>query len=382
MVANRNIRPVITDINVVTALGDNLQDTWNALIEGKSSIREISRFSTVPYCSHVGSLIEKLDPIGNSARFNSIVEKLAKDFGQVPADTYVITATTKAGIDNLERHCGGKQTTEKDLLLFTPVEAVSRRYQLSNIGFNVNAACASSTIAVAEAAQLIASGRVSSVLICCFDVITEFVFSGFSSLRAMSGHPCKPFDRNRDGLSLGEGGAVILMMSEEQAEAAERRCLGYVEGWGGSNDAVHMTAPDRGGGGLSRTIEQALTMAGIHSDDINVIVAHGTGTVYNDMMELTAFRSIFQDRKIPSCSVKGAIGHTLGAAGGIEVALGIRMLNSQTVPPTAGFEVPEKGAENCFSSEPATFSGDYLLTVNSGFGGVNAGIILRRGKQA
>jgi 3-oxoacyl-[acyl-carrier-protein] synthase II len=108
-------------------------------------------------------------------------------------------------------------------------------------------------------------------------------------------------------------------------------------------------------------------------------MAHGTGTTYNDLMELTAFNKVFHGRKMPVYSVKGATGHTVGASGGIEVTLAAEVLTAQTAPPTAGFQDPEEGAEGLVSSNPVSFEGNHILTCNSGFGGINAAIILERG---
>ena len=256
---------------------------------------------------------------------------------------------------------------------------IARRLGLAAEGVNINAACASSTIAVAKAASLIRSGRAGSVLVCCIDVITDFVFSGFSALQALSPQPCRPFDRNRNGLTLGEGAAALQFMSAERAAAQQRRSLATVVGWGMSNDATHVTAPARDGSGLIRAIDKALQMSRLKPEQIAAVSAHGTGTVYNDAMEMTAFNHVFGDRALPVYSVKGAIGHTLGAAGGIEVALAARALSEGAVPPTVGLLHPEPQAESMVSPRPQNLSGSHLLTTNSGFGGINAAIILKSG---
>ena len=129
---------------------------------------------------------------------------------------------------------------------------------------------------------------------------------------------------------------------------------------------------------MIRTIQKALARAALNPGDIAVISAHGTGTVYNDAMELKAFHHVFGGRILPVYSIKGAIGHTLGAAGGIEVIVGLKALQDQVAPPTAGFSTPESGAEHRVRSEAAPIGGDYLLTTNSGFGGINAAVILKR----
>jgi 3-oxoacyl-[acyl-carrier-protein] synthase II len=128
-----------------------------------------------------------------------------------------------------------------------------------------------------------------------------------------------------------------------------------------------------------QAIRQALQGAGIREEEVAAISAHGTGTIYNDLMELTAFREIFGTYKPPIYSAKGALGHTMGAAGGIELTLGLKALEARVVPPTVGCRHPEAGATGLVSSKPRDLAGDYLLATNSGFGGINSAIVLRRG---
>ena len=218
-----------------------------------------------------------------------------------------------------------------------------------------------------------------AALICCFDLVTEFVLSGFSALQALSPFPCRPFDRDRAGLTPGEGAAAVLLMDGESARRQKKACLGTVNGWGAANDATHVVAPARDGCGLVQAIRQALQRAGIREEDVAAISAHGTGTIYNDLMELTAYRQIFGALRPPIYSAKGALGHTMGAAGGIELALGLKALEARVVPPTVGCRNPEEGASDLVSSKPRDLAGDYLLTTNSGFGGINSAIVLRRG---
>jgi len=180
-------------------------------------------------------------------------------------------------------------------------------------------------------------------------------------------------------LSLGEGAAIIVLVSEALAVRENRLCLGTIRGWGVANDATHITAPARDGCGLIQAIRQALRRAAVTPDEIAAIGAHGTGTVYNDQMELTAFRAVFGERIPPLHASKGAIGHTLGAAGGIELAIGLKALARQQAPPTVGLRCPMAGTETLVHAEPVAFRGDCLLRCNSGFGGINAVLVLGRG---
>ena len=369
----------VTDAVTVTPFGDNLNALWLAILACKSAIRPLRRFAVEGYHAGIASCIEDLAAIDNRSMCHFLTGRLLRQLGPIPHNTLLITATAKFGIDNLERLQRGVPADPADVLSNGLFEDIRRQLNLTGECFNISAACASSTIALAQGAELIALGYTNAVLVCCMDLVTEFVFSGFSSFQALSAGPCRPFDRDRNGLSLGEGAAALLLMNSEQARQEGRLHLGTILGWGAANDATHITAPARDGRGLRQAILKALDIAGRSADEISVICAHGTGTVYNDLMELNAFNQIFGNRRLPIFSIKGSIGHTLGAAGGIEAAVGLRSLREQTAPPTVGFSNPEMGAENKVSKQPLTFSGDCLLTTNSGFGGINAALVLEKG---
>jgi 3-oxoacyl-[acyl-carrier-protein] synthase II len=303
---------------------------------------------------------------------------LVDQIDNIPRDSLLITATTKSGIDNLEKMKRGIPADGNDIVPALLSRHIAQKLGLSLGSFNVSAACASSNVAIAQGAALISSGLVESAVIISADMITEFVFSGFSALQVLSPFPCKPFDKDRAGLSLGEGASFLTLMSAKRANRIGLSKKGAVAGFGMANDAVHITAPDRQGTGLIKAITRAMKVAGIEKDDVAGISAHGTGTIHNDLMELTAFHSVFSEDCPPIYSVKGCLGHAFGAAGGIEVALGNKALLEQTVPPTVGFSNPEAGAKGLVSSQPASITGDYLLVTNSGFGGINAAIIIKR----
>lgn len=372
---------LITDVAAVTALGNDIEQLWEGLMAGKTGIKPVRHFPVQNYTSKYAACIEDLTLTGSrteNSRMRILLDRLLEKMFPVPADSFLITATTKSGIDNLEQLCRGNRADTQDILLSTILDVISQKLKLTAKGININAACASSTIAVAQGAAMISSGMANSVLVCCIDIITEFIFSGFSCLQALSPFPCMPFDHRRQGLTPGEGAAAILLMNENRAKKDNRSPLGRILGWGVSNDATHITAPARDACGLIRAIRQSLKKARLAEQEITAINAHGTGTVYNDLMELTAFRQVFGKHRVPVHSVKGSIGHTMGAAGGIEVALGLKALSAGVIPPTVGFSDPEDGAKGLLSSEPEEIPGDYLLTTNSGFGGINAAIILAK----
>jgi len=371
---------VITDAAAVTALGNNLESLWQRLTAGETAIRPITRFPVDQdhYQAKIAAHIHDLKSSGGRSMLLDLLDRLLPGMGPVPSDATLITATIKSGADNLESFCRGERANFKDILLSSVADIAGAKFGLTGNGICVSASCASSTIAVAHGAALIESGRAGAVLVCCGDLITEYAFAGFSALKALSPFPCRPFDRDRKGLSLGEGAAVLLLMNAARARRENRDQLGTVLGWGITNDATHITAPAKSGRGLVQAVDQALRSAKCKPEAITAVSAHGTGTVYNDLMELNAFGQVFGERKVPMYSIKGAIGHTLGAAGGLEIILGLKALSARMIPPTVGFSNPEKGAEGQVSSGPQAVSGDYLLTTNSGFGGVNAALVLGR----
>ncbi len=377
----------VVDIGVTTALGQGADALWEALLAGRTGLAPVRRFATDGYLSNLAGCIPDLDAQRPGSRLDALVQMLLSEALAIPADTMLITASTKAGIDQLEASVRNQPPTRSgaageplDRILGCQVaDFVAGRLGLKGPRFNISAACASATIALALAAARIEAGEADSVLVCGLDLVSEFVFSGFSALHALSSTACRPFDTGRDGLLLGEGAAYLLLMSEHRCRQARRDSLGRIAGWGIASDAHHITAPSRTGEGLILAVRQALDHAGLAPADIAAVNAHGTGSVYNDAMELTAFASLFAPLP-PLHSIKGAIGHTMGACGAIEAIVGLRSLERQCLPPTIGLRTPEPAGLGRIAPQAQQISGDYLLTTNSGFGGINACLVLQRGR--
>ncbi|MBU4318761.1 MAG: beta-ketoacyl-[acyl-carrier-protein] synthase family protein [Proteobacteria bacterium] len=366
----------ITQVKAITALGPDLDALYEGLLKNRTGIREVTRFDTKNYISPYAALIGELDPKNSSSLIFELSDRLMDQLTGIDSDCFLITASTKAAIDLIERNNTGTQIGSEVLPSSLP-GYIANQLGLKDQGINISAACASSTIALAKAASLITQGHAEAVLVCCMDIISEFVFAGFSALQAMSPFPATPFDKKRQGLTLGEGAAALVLMSEQKINSMSIRPLARICGWGIANDATHITAPARDGRGLKLAINHACKQAAIAPEEICAISAHGTGTVYNDLMEIQAINSIFSENPVIVNSIKGAIGHTLGAAGGIEAALCVKILENKMMPGTVGFNEPEEGAENLIASEPKRVQGDYILTTNSGFGGINAAIIIK-----
>jgi len=371
----------VVDIGAVTALGSGTDALWEALVAGRSGLAPVRRFATDNYvCSQAGC-IASLDAEHPNSRLDTLIEMLFDGVESIPPDTALLTASTKGGIDQLERAVRGQKTSLDRIVGHQVADLLTKRLSLKGSRHNVNAACASAAVALALGAARIKHGEIESVLVCGLDMISEFVFSGFSALKALSPTVCRPFDVAREGLTLGEGAAYVLLMSEDCLRRTKRESLGRLVGWGIASDAHHITAPSRVGEGLVLATQQALAGAGLSPADLAAISTHGTGSNYNDAMELTAFGRLF-DRLPPMHSVKGATGHTMGACGTIETIVGLCSLKHQCLPPTVGLLVPEDRARGCVSAEVQPFSGEYLLTTNSGFGGINAGLILSGGASS
>jgi 3-oxoacyl-[acyl-carrier-protein] synthase II len=369
---------VITAAAAVTGLGDTLDRTWDRLLDGECAIAPVERFDTGAYVSSLAACVPDMAPAASGSRLPVLLERLFAGFVPVPADSRLLLATTKGAVDHYDRQRTGRPFRAEEVLPEVLLADLGKRFGLEGSFCNINAACASSTIAVARGAAAIAHGRIDSALVVCCDLVSEFVHSGFSALMALDPAGSRPFDRDRAGLTLGEGAAALLLTSRERAARENRPVLARVLGWGAANDAHHITAPARDGCGLILAVRQALETAGLEADAVDGISAHGTGTVYNDLMELTAFRALFGEGCPPLHSVKGALGHTLGAAGGIEAALGIQSLATGLLPPTVGLSEPDPAAEGLASAAVRPFAGRVLLSTNSGFGGINGALLLGR----
>ena len=370
-------RVVISQIATVTALGDGSETLWQNLLAGKSGIAPVSRFDCQNYVSSYAACIDNLNAPVDGSLLDPIMERVATQISNIPAGCRLLVASTKGEIDRLTTVCRQQDEIPTALLATSLLDKVSRQFRINAGAININAACASSTLAVARGVAQIATGDAEAVLVYAADLVSEFVFSGFSSLQALSAQPCRPFDCNRDGLTLGEAGVAILLVSEKVAKQRNEAPLAYVSGWGMANDAHHVTAPARDGNGLIRACQQALAKGEISSSEVAAINAHGTGTIYNDAMELTAFNAIFGDSLPPLHGVKGSLGHCLGAAGGVEIAIGCKALQQQVIPPTVGFQEPEAGAQGRIKTTAQAITGEYLLCTNSGFGGINAAVVLQ-----
>ena len=242
----------------------------------------------------------------------------------------------------------------------------------------IGAACASSTCAIGAALKLIESGQCDEAVVAGVEALHPFVYAGFHALKAMSPKPAAPFDARRQGLSMGEGAAVLVLESAASASLGGRIPLGWVEGFGAASDAHDQTAPHPEGEGLLRACQAALKSAGLETGDLGRYHAHGTATVQNDAMEAAMGVRLFGPNGIPLCASKGSIGHTLGAAGVLDLLGCLAALNARELWPVVGLEELDPALAvtpvMAIRSEP----NPRALVATAGFGGINAAVVLRR----
>ncbi|MBN2591443.1 MAG: hypothetical protein JXA96_16375 [Sedimentisphaerales bacterium] len=368
-------KAVIVDSDIVTPFGLGIEKCWTNLCEGHSAIKPVDRFDVSSFGCSVAATIEGLTYHKDFSLVWQMLTQLSPK--AIPNDAALLLATTTGEVDILEQAIleDNKQCSESQLSEL--LKKVYDLYGLQGKASVVSSACTSSTAAIGLAAASIESENEDAVLIVTCDAVTEFVFTGFSSLMALDPEGARPFDAERQGLSLGEAAGYMLLMSEDRARREHRSILGYVLGWGLSNDANHMTGPARDGDGLARAIRLAFNNAEIDSDSIGFICAHGTGTRYNDAMEMQAFKQVFSQ---PHCtfSVKGALGHTLGVAGLLETALTLQFLKMKTIPPSSRINKIDDDAKGWIVTNKKSHDCQVALTTNSGFGGVNAALVISR----
>lgn len=357
---------------VATVLGESLEASWQKLLSGESAFVAGTHQAADRFCGPRACRVTGLVPAAGENRVCALTRLVLDPIRPVPEGTCVIWTGIKGNAEFIEAGQAAGMPWLPEHYLRWAAETLG----IPPLGFEINAACASSTVGIAIAAQKIARGEYGCALVCGGDVVTDFVVAGFSVLKALTQTRCRPFDIARDGMCVGDGAAAILLADAKTAAAHGLEPLARISGWGMSNDANHITGPSGDGAGLVRALAAALGMAGVSPAEVGAFCAHGTGTVYNDAMELAAVEAVFGARRLPVFSIKGAVGHTLGAAGGIDAAVCVQTLAQRQVPPTAGLETPEPGAEGRVSSRAQDFDGRNILTSNSGFGGVNAALLL------
>ncbi|MDQ2753870.1 MAG: beta-ketoacyl synthase, partial [Bacteroidota bacterium] len=283
-----------------------------------------------------------------------------------------IISTTKGNISLLETE-EYNPSLQKRIALHTSARLIAKQFHFTNQPLVVSNACISGMLAMITAMRLISANQYENIVVAGADVITKFVLSGFQSFGALSNDICKPFDKNRAGINLGEGAATVILSSNKKTDEDIKILSGSI-----SNDANHISGPSRTGDELCQSIHKAMADAGLSASDINFISAHGTATVYNDEMEAKAIASA-KLQSSPVNSLKGYFGHTLGAAGLFESIISKESLKQNVVLPTKGFEEIGVSKTIHICNEIKQLPLQHCLKTASGFGGCNAAVIF--GKQ-
>ncbi len=358
---------VIIVASALICAAGNENESWQTLKEGKTAL---SPFALPGLNCHVGRIRGLHDEIGSRPRLMALIrsglDQLQPTTGL--ARTHLLVATTKGAAD--ETLQGYDKPGQG--FAWQVAETIAGEIKQTAACSTVSAACASGTVALIQASQLIERGEADQVLVVGIDILSRFVLAGFAQLQALAAGPCMPFAKDRDGLCLGEGIGLMLLSSREMAHQHGWTTKATIRGWGVGCDASHITAPCRQASGLASALVQA-TAGGTRK--VGAINAHGTGTIYNDAMEITAFKNFWGENPPPFHSVKGTIGHCLGAAGVIEACLAVRSLKEKMIPGTVGLTDPDYFAHRV-ASTAQSYTIPTILSCNSGFGGINAAILL------
>ncbi len=407
-------RVVVTGLGLITPVGIGVDDSWSSIVEGRSGIGPVTKFSTEGYSCRIAAevkgfkpeefmprkLVRRLDPF---VQYAIAASRMAwEDSGLETADMNpdrigVITGCGLGGLGSIEyfRDVLVSRGPRRVSPFFIPMAIPNMASGQISILFNakgpntvVCTACAAGTHAIGQAFKEIQRGTADAMFCGGTEaVITELALAGFSSLKALSTRnddperASRPFDRDRDGFVIGEGSGMMILESLEHAEKRGARILGEICGFGVTGDAYHMTAPPADGEGGARCMKEALKDAGMSPEDVDYINAHGTSTPLNDSCETSAIKQVFQDHayKIPVSSTKSMTGHLLGGAGGIEAVFSIKTLMDGLIPPTINYENPDPECDLDYVPNEARSADIRTVMSNSfGFGGTNGVLIFKK----
>lgn len=371
----------ITATNCITPLGFDVESNIDALVNGKTGIQqhEDSSLMPVPFYASIinneklNSAFEKISADKKYSRLEKMMvlalEPIIKNSGvELNSKTAFILSTTKGNVTALKED---SETSFQNAHLDVLAQNVADFFGFKTQPIVVSNACVSGILAVSVAKRLIQSELYDAIFVVAGDEVSEFVLSGFNAFQAMSDAPCKPYSKNRTGVSLGEATAAVLLSAE--AKNAKIKILGDSS----INDANHISGPSRTGEGLFRSIQNAIKEAQIDPEKLDYISAHGTATPFNDEMEAIALNRL-KLQNVPVNSLKGFYGHTLGASGLLETVIAIESANQNILFESKGYD--ELGVSESINiiakNEKANI--DYFLKTASGFGGCNTAVIFEK----
>ena len=370
----------ITNYNCVTPLGFDVESNWKALLEGKSGValHQVSDNLEAFFVSKIDS--EKLKEEFKKSFDNQDFTRLEKMFllslkplvekHPISDETAFILSTTKGNISLLKN----KIDLPEGVYLSKLAQKLAGFFGFKTKPIVVSNACVSGVMAISVAKNMIQAGKYKDAFVVAGDEISEFVISGFNSFQAIGSEPCKPYDKNRTGINLGEATAAIFISSElNQTDKFRFKVLGD----SAINDANHISGPSRTGDGLFASIKNAMKEAKVSAEQIDFISAHGTATIYNDEMESIAFNRM-ELQNIPLNSMKGYYGHCLGASGLLESIISMESSLHNTLIPSKNFEEMGVSQDLNIIKENQSAEIKYILKTASGFGGCNAAIVLEK----
>lgn len=383
----------ITGMGIISAIGKDVEENYNALISGKTGVSKISKISTI----HKDAI-----KVGEIDLTNA---QLEEQLGLTPSNNYSRTAllgaiaakqaVADAQITDIKDYrtglvsstsVGGMDMTEKYFYRYLEDEAVQKYIEGHHAGDStqkiaqqlgieqslvttISTACSSAANAIMFGARLIKSGKLDRVIVGGSDCLSKFTINGFKTLMILSDTDNTPFDENRKGLNLGEAAAFLVLESEKVVRTENKKVLAYVKGYGNANDAHHQTASSENGDGATLAMEKALKVAKMQPEDIDYINAHGTATSNNDLSEGRAFQRIFGDKTPDFSSTKPYTGHTLAAAGGIEAVYAVLAIQNNTIYPNLNFETPMKEFNLIPQTQTKEKELNTVLSNSLGFGG-------------
>ena len=395
-------RVVITGLGIFCGAGKGVAEFSDALFSGRTSIEPLDLFDVSPFPSRIASQVKAYDPLDYFDR--RAVRKLSRSdqFGLIaagealrdsgvlglysPYDMGVSMGGGAAGMFQgeiwLKALLDGKQERPSLLRGILPDQTstdIARVFNLGGYQGTFTTACSSSATAIGWGADLVADGRQKAVVAGGADTLSMLTFAGFNSLRVVDPEPCAPFSLGRQGISLGEGAAFVVLEDEENALARGARIYGKVRGYALAGEAYHMTAPEPAGITAARVMREALEMAEVEPSQVGWVNAHGTGTPLNDVVESNAMKLVFGERaaQVPLVSTKAMTGHCLGAAGAIEAVATVIALGRHLVPQTLNYRGrdPECDLDYCHAgSRPSESS--IALSNSFAFGGNITSLVL------
>lgn len=399
-------RVAITGIGMVTALGLTREENWSSLLNGTCGMREVTVFPTDGFRSRIAAevpydrLAPRLTPLqrrrwsrsdqfGLVAAMEAIDDSGLTSNGFDPSRIGVLLGACTADLLRTERYLetmvsrGIRHSRPSDVWNHfpnTPVDIIASHFGFEGLRSCIVTACASSTMAIGSAADAVRDGRLDAAIAGGTDAMSRLTFSGFNSIRVMDPHECRPFDRSRAGMNLGEGAAMLVLEDLDLARRRGANIYAEVAGHSLTCEAFHPTSPEPDGRAIGDAIRRALADGSVNADEVDHVNAHGTATPHNDRAEARGIRLVFGERagRLPVTSVKSMIGHCLGAAGGLETAITALTIARGVIPPTVHHTETDPECEvDVVANEAREVEVRCAVSTSLAFGGNDSVLVLR-----